>query len=252
MRCIRILIILICGISILFTGCNVRSKNAPDITPSDYIQGVNGDEPLDADWIIYVDQTIPITKDGLTTEYTLVLAARKAGGKDVYGTYEGAAYISCKLDMSELTSEFMKIMGGFDIQAYSNAFSFDVVPFINDEYTNYGKSEDSIPMMSLVEYESMALVSPNMTGTGIINPNISGQNGEIVNFDEDVSGTLPIPIAIAIKSGKVYVTLPTIQMEYSYEGIITGEPQESSAKYQLAIARLEELIEEAASEEDES
>ena len=51
-----------------------------------------------------VDQTIPITKNELTVNYTLVLIAQKNGGKDVYGTYEGAAFIGSELDASNLST----------------------------------------------------------------------------------------------------------------------------------------------------
>ena len=110
-----------------------------------------------------VDQTIPITKNELTVNYTLVLIAQKNGGKDVYGTYEGAAFIGSTLDASNLSNSFLQVTGDFDIRVFANNLSFELVPYDKEGYSRYGIGVDGVPDVLLVEYEYMALFSPEMT-----------------------------------------------------------------------------------------
>lgn len=62
---------------------SVESDNAPGSAPPE------DGEALECDWIIKVDQTIPVTEDGLTVNYTLVLIAQKTGGEDTIGDMMG-------------------------------------------------------------------------------------------------------------------------------------------------------------------
>lgn len=134
------------------------------------IQGAcSSSEERDCNWLLRVEETIPVMEDGLTIEYTLVLIAFKMGGKDVYGSYEGAAYIGSRMNASGLSGIFAKITDGFDTDIYANNLSFELEPFDREEYARYGSSErHSLP--PLADYDSMALLSPVMKGHTNHNP----------------------------------------------------------------------------------
>jgi len=83
---------------------NAPGGNAGNNTPPSVSPVKTSDDALECNWLLKVDQTIPITEDELTVNYTLVLIAQKNGGKDVYGTYEGAAFIGSELDASNLST----------------------------------------------------------------------------------------------------------------------------------------------------
>lgn len=235
LRYLRYMLILALLFVSIFSGCSLR----------DYIPGANN--PVECDWVLKVDQTIPVKTDGMTVEYTLVLIAEKKGGTDVSGTYEGAAYIGCKLDISEFSNEVVEMTGGFDINAYGNNIIFDVIPYDINDYTDYGLKKDELGLAPLVEYETMALLSPEMTGTGIVNPNIQGKpEGSVsAEFNESVSSTVPVPMKITIRSGKVNVDLPTLKVGRYFEGQLLGVPKGDSKEYEDVMKKIEKLKKEA-------
>lgn len=237
----------------LMSGCVQKLEAGPDnaseVSDISDLPNLPDDELLDCDWTIYVDQTIPVNTDGMTVEYTLVLIAQKAGGTDVNGTYEGAAYIGCKLDASSLSNEVIQVFGGFDMNAYANSVSFDVVPYDINTYTSYQVPEGSVGIPPLVEYESMALLSPEMTGGGVLNPSVFGIQGEHMEYNDTAYGTEAITMKVAIQSGKVTVTVPSFNIGYSFEGTVLGDPE--PGQYQQGVERIEELIAEAEEAEEE-
>jgi len=221
--------------AMLASGCSPEGP-VPSGTPEEKPV----EAPVECNWLLQVDQTIPVTKDGLTVNYTLVLIAQKAGGTDVYGTYEGAAYIATSLDASNLSNAFMDVTGGFDIEAFANNLSIEMQPYDKEQYSRYNIGENEPPLVPLVEYESMALISPEMTGGGIINPNITG---ETINagYNDSAYGTAPITMKITVNSGKVQVSIPVFNISYSFEGLLTGEPLQSDDQYLAGLARIEDL-----------
>ena len=102
-----------------------------------------------------MDQTIPVKEGDVTVNHTLVLIAQKKGGKDIYGTYEGAAYIGSHLDLSPLAKILVKLSSGFDIDIFENNLSFEVEPFDMNRYSSY-TSKDEASLAPLVKYDSMA------------------------------------------------------------------------------------------------
>lgn len=217
------------------SGCRAGPAN-PD---------ANGDA-LQCNWILKVDQTIPVKEGDVTVNHTLVLIARKEGGTDVYGTYEGAAYIGSHLDVSELSKMFIKMAGGFDVDVFANNLTFEIEPFDMKRYSAYG-SEDEASVAPLVKYESMALLSPEMKGGVIINPTVKSSDGLQGGYNASGKGVAPVAMKIAIHSGKVHVNIPSV-VDESFEGMITGDPKISDAEYQQAMKRIEEL---ASSQEKE-
>lgn len=212
------------------------------------------EELLDCNWVLKVDQTIPVKeKDGMTVEYTLVLIAEKEGGTNVSGTYNGAAYIGVKLDISEFSNEAVEMTGGFDINAFGNDITFDVVSYDKNEYANYDVKEDEPGIVPLVEYESMALLSPEMTGAGVLNPYLEGkQEGSVSGgINESVpSSTVPITMKITINSGNVNVYLPQFKLSSSFKGQLLGIPKGDSKMYDDTMNKINKLQDGKSDEKD--
>jgi hypothetical protein len=222
-----------------FSGCSRNTKG------DNKIPGTNN-ELLECNWVMKVDQTVQRKyDDGMTVEHTLVLIAEKNGGTDVSGTYNGALYLGSKLDISEFSNEIVDMSGGFDVHAFGNNLTFDVVSFELDKYTGYGKKEGDLGIPPLVEYESMATFTQEMTGTGVLNPYIKGKPAGSVSggINETGSGSAPVPIRIAIISGKVRVDFPTLDIGKSFEGQLLGVPIGDSKQYDETMDKIEELKE---------
>lgn len=247
MKKLNIFILLIFLVSAcLFPGCSPGTGGAAKSVETE--KAAEG--PLECNWLLKVDQTIPVTTDELTVNYTLVLIAQKVGGTDVYGTYEGAAYFGSELDASNLSNSFLDVTGGFNIKAFANNLSFQIVPYDKEKYSRYGIGENEAPVVPLVDYESMALFSPQMTGSGVLNPHVTGENVN-AGYNDSASGTAPVTIKIAVKSGKADVDVPTFNVGSSFKGLLLGDPQQSGEEYQQGMARVESLINESENEDNE-
>ncbi len=238
----RIVAILVLLLLIVMCGCSVNVKNLSN-------SGANS-ELTKSDWLLKVDQTIPIKDGDITTNYTLVLIAQKTGGTDVYGTYEGAAYIGSELDASVLSKAFIKVVGGFDINIFANNLSFEVEPYNMSEYSTYGNSEGGASVAPIVKYESMALMSPEMKGGIILDTKTQAIDGSQGGYSDSAEGTAPVVMKLAIKSDKVYVDIPMLKIDRSFEGFVTNKPQKYQKEYLQAEEKIEELIEKNESKKD--
>jgi len=230
-----IIVVLILMIQVVLSGCSPKGGGSGNPEGSSNV--------LERTWTLKVDQTIPVKEGDVTVNHTLVLIAQKKGGKDIYGTYEGVAYIGSHLDLSPLAKILVKLSGGFDIDIFANNLSFEVEPFDMNRYSSYG-SEDKASLAPLVKYDSMALLSPEMKGGIILNPTVKGIDGKQASYEAPGGGTAPVPMKIAIKSGKVHVNIPTIVSE-TFEGEIISEIGISDEVYQQVMKKIEELIKEA-------
>lgn len=256
----------------LLSGCQLKLPFGPDpagsnndSTSSDPSGDASGDasaeseipgSPVECNWTLYVDQTIPVTTDGMTVDYTLLLVAQKTGGKDVYGTYTGACYLGVKFDASQMNNSVMQLLGGFNVDAYSYDLSFDVISYDIEAYSDYGLKDGEAPIAPLVSYESMALLTPEMTGSGSLNPSIDGIQGEHAEINESASGTETIPMKITINSGQVSVYIPSLQISHSFKGTLTGEPlTDADADYDAmmteAVDKIDAILQEEAAAEAE-
>lgn len=250
---LRLLIALVLPLLLLLSGCDSKSTGAAassSATASTAVASASGTSaastdsnsgtslkpkvsatpngPVDCNWLLSVNQTIPKTENGLTTNYTLTLVAQKSGGQDVYGAYKGAAYVNVSLDASNLSNEVMSVLGGFNMTAYSFDVSFSMTPYDIESYSSYGLKDGEPPLAPLVQYESMALISPMMTGSGTLNPSVSGAQGEHGGINQAAQGTAAIPMKITVNSGKVTVSVPSFNMGNSFSGTLLGTPVSST------------------------
>ena len=118
------------------------------------------------------------------------------------------------------------MVGGFKVEASSKELEFELIPHDPETfagYYHYGEGE--IPMLTpLRDYTGMALVSPEMTGAGILNPQAEGIGGEKVEVNESASGTEAIPMRILVNDMQVQVDVPTLKIGKIFEGQLLGEP----------------------------
>ena len=92
------------------SGASPSASAKPSSSPKP-----SANTPVDAVWTMFVDQTIPKTVDGMKINYHVMLVAQKSGGKDVNGTYKGAAYVGINFDASQMNNSAMSILGGFNV-----------------------------------------------------------------------------------------------------------------------------------------
>lgn len=240
------MVIILFVIVFLLSACTPSPAPEPG-APEQPDAPVPDDAPLDCDWTLHVDQTIPIESDGMTVNYTLVLIAQKIGGTDVYGTYEGAAYIGTSLDASNLSNAFIDVTGGFDMHAFANNLSFELVPYDIEAYSRYDVGEGEAPIAPLVSYESMALISPEMTGGGVLNPNVTDIQGMNMGYEAEAFGTEAVTMKITVNSGMVQVVVPSFNISHSFEGRLLGDP---GTLYEDAMDKIEELTENSGDDAD--
>jgi len=222
------------GLFVLASGCTPKSDAAA---------GKDGESGLpEGGWLLFVDHTIPVKDGELTTNYTLVLIAEKTGGKDETGVYEGAAYIGNDLDASGLSQDLLNVMGGFNINVFANNLTFEVEPYDKTKYSTYGSEGDASPA-PLVNYESMALMSPVMEGGAVIDVDVEAFDGSEGGYESSGGGAAPVVMKVAVKEGKVYVEVPFLNIDKTFEGIVTNKPQKYKKEYQAANEKLKELIE---------
>ena len=215
--------ILVC--SVLLVGCTQSpTTNPPNDTPAEPAANTQSDKPVECDWTLNVNQTIPVTTDGMTVNYTLVLNATKKGGIDVIGDYIGSGKILVEMDASGLSNEVIKAIGGFKVDASADNINIPVVAYDRDKYANYNLEKDEVPIVPLVKHQAMALISPQMIGSGILNPTVTGIQGEKAEVNEEVTGNTSVPMKITINDGKVNVYIPSFKISKSFEGMLLGTP----------------------------
>lgn len=212
----------------------------------DNIKPGAANELLECNCVMKVDQTVPKKySDGMTVEHTLVFIAEKEGGTDVTGTYHGALCLRSKLDISEFSNEGVEMTGGFDAYGFGNDVTFDVVAYDVSKYADFGKKEGEIGIPHLIDFETMATFTQKMTGTAVLNPYVRGKyegmGSSGINAAD--SGSAEVPIKIAVKSGKVYVDFPTLNIGSTFKGQLIGVPLGDSSQYNETMDRIEAMAE---------
>lgn len=238
---VLIVILALLSVSVL-SGC-ARAAGGKD-APRE--KGSN-DGLLECNWVMKVDQTIPVKyRDGTTVDYTLVFIAIKEGGTDVLGTYHGAFCLRSTLDLSKYSNEAVEMKGGFDAYGFGNNVTFEVVSYDIGKYAKYGMGDDKPGIPHLIKFETMATFTHEVEGVGMLNPFIKAKNPEV---EESVNvaggGSASVPIKIGIESGKVLINFPTLNIGQSFQGWVLGEPLGDSSKYDETMDQIEEMAREA-------
>lgn len=221
-------VILVLVISLLiFSACNKNSMK-----DKDSIGELNpGNKNQEA---IYCNDTVKVEEDGLVTEFKLVLFA-ETDGSDNVSTFTGNIFLDYGLDASQITGMGgapIEGMGGFRMTQYANDVSFDVVKLDLSQYARYGKNykNDEFVPVPLIKAKRMALLTPNMSGTGNLDITVEGETDsqggtiKLETGNTTVSGSGPLVMKMYINNGMVTIQIPSLMkaMAYqSFEGILT-------------------------------
>lgn len=223
----KLLIWLFISVSLLsLAGCS-EPPAPPEITPTPTASAApeTPEAELEANWTLQVDQTITVDSEGLPVNHTLILVAKKTGGTDIYGSYEGTAYVRTQLDASVLSNEAFAVSGGFNIEYSSDAIAFDILPYDEDSFFAEmpDDSADVITLAPLAVFNGMARLSAEMQGNGAINPLIQGEHVQ-GGYNAAQSGVVPMSMRIGVSNADVYIEIPSLKIGQMFKGMLTGDP----------------------------
>ncbi|NLX64855.1 MAG: hypothetical protein GX022_08815 [Clostridiaceae bacterium] len=224
----------------IISGCGKKNNIKPGS-----IETSPGNELPECNWVMKVDQTIPKKyDDGTTVEHTLVFIAEKEGGTDVTGTYHGAFCLRSKLDISEFSNEGVEYTGGFDAYGFGNDVTFDIVAYDAQKFAKFGRIGDT-GNPNLIDYETMAAFAHEITGSALLNPYVGGRYAGMGSggINATGSGSAIIPVKIAIKSGKVHVDFPTLDIGSMFEGQLIEVPLGDNSQYKETMDIIEAMKE---------
>jgi hypothetical protein len=193
--------------------------------------------PMDADWVIQVDDTQDyMNKDsGLLYHCNLYIYAEKAGGTDVLGRYTGQIVLKMEPDIQQLT-EMMgedglivdSISGGGVLLEGSGA-EIEIVTFNAQDYA--AKMKEIAP-----DQPGMQMTAPdtsmNAMGLELINMKFYYDSAEGTGHDEsgnegegwghDTTATVEEPIVIEVNGASVYVSFPKYGFDRAFKGTVIG------------------------------
>ena len=215
------------------TGSDTESdsESDPELDPESESESDSESDPEyeGFDWSISVDDTVsgtyklPAGGKSLRYDITLRLVAWKSGGKDVYGTYEGEAYIVFNFDESGLSGNDLLYMGGafnrrcerleFEVEAYDQEeLNRQTIP-IPDSMTV------APPVAPLGSFNAMASFISSWSTVLQMDQTIrSGNTGGILSdfegvFDEGTSDNMGL--LLLISKDKVTVDIPTYRLTWN-------------------------------------
>lgn len=214
---------------------NVDEEDKDENEDSDTDDEDNEDEDKDdnkksqnssGQYAIYCNDTVSVVKDDLETKFTLVMFATCEDGEN--GTYRGSIALDYGLDASQLTGiggAPIEGFGGFNVSQRASDIEFEVIPFDLDAYATYGSDTPSgqATVVPLINGTSMALLTPNMSGTGQLGMKITGQTdssggsitAEVPETSSSASG--PLLIKMYIDDGNVTIEIPTLKQAMDYQ-----------------------------------
>lgn len=224
-------LLLICS---LLSSCRINkaADNGADGNQPDQPKATDSE---DATYAIYVNDTINVESEGLITKFKLVLFATTSGS-DQLNTYSANIALDYGLDADQLTGlggAPIVGMGGFNVSQHAENVVFDLVSLNIDSYARYGtdiKDDEYAPLPLTIIGDSMALLTPEMNGTGQLGISITGAidtAGGIATAESGDSSTNasgPLVMKMTIKNGMVTIDIPSLNQAMAgqrFEGIVT-------------------------------
>ena len=201
------------------------------------------------DWTINADDTIsgsyelPAGGKALEYDITLRLAAWKSGGEDVYGRYEGEAYILFKFDESGLSDADYQYMGGGAFNRKCEKLEFEVEVYDREELNQKIiplPGTDTISIMPLRTYNAMA--SSNSVWSTILqmDQTVRGRkSGDTLSQIEGGSGESSsdvMGIDFFIDNRYVTVDIPTYRLTWNcgyFTGTVDSSPLGTAKRNKL-------------------
>ncbi len=174
---------------------------------------------VECDWTMTVSGTDQRQLGDFTFIYTLDLTAEKKGGTTDQGAYTGTARLTMHFDASQMSKISRTGVAGFvDMDMSADSFTFDVVGYNEEAYSNFGGEDVLAP---LVQYDSMALVDLPLTITGDhdVSSAIGHSSGGYINEEST------LPMKVAIDGGQVTVSIDVPWFYGTFHGMVVGTPK---------------------------
>lgn len=257
----KTIIFIITALLILsLAGCTVQLKSTPEETTEpeqgsaspgspDNEDGKPSDmQPEGLDWTINVDDTIsgkyqlPGGGKALKYNITLRLAAWKSGGEEVYGRYEGEAYILFEFDESGLSDADYLYTGGGTFNRTCETLEFEV-----EVYDQEKLNQQTVPLpddiVSVVPLRTFyAMASSKSVWSTILQMDqtvSSRKSGDTLSQIEGGSGESSsdnMGIDLFIDNGHVTVDIPTYRLTWNcgyFTGTVVSSPLGTAKRNKL-------------------
>lgn len=250
MKILRFILVIVLILSL--TGCagsrktgkepkkkpeSAESSGSPDGNP-----GVPSDEnPEGLDWTIQVDDTVsgsykvPMSEKSLQCDITLRLVAWKSGGADVYGKYEGEAYILLKFDESGLSDTDLLYMGGGSFNRMCGNLEFEVEVYDqekrNRKVFSIPGSEDIVSVVPLRKFNAMAFSisswSTILQMDQTVKDKDSGNTLSEITGESGEGESSNMGLDLFIDNGYVMIDIPTYRLTWDcgyFDGTVVSSP----------------------------
>lgn len=218
-------------------------------SPEDQSSGQSDEKPEGLDWTISVDDAISgkyeLPAGGKALEYTitLILAAWKSGGEDVYGRYEGEAYILFEFDESGLSDSDYLYMGGGAFNRRCEKLEFEVEVYDQEKLNRQTiPLPDKVSVVPLRNFNAMASFESVWSTILQIDETVKGRkSGETFSdikgeFDEGTSDNMGL--CLLIDNGHVTVDIPTYRLTWNcgyFNGTVTSSPLGTAKRERLDV-----------------
>lgn len=217
-------------IMLLSAGCQPNNENLTDtppavLTPAPPPAAAPTQAPEEADWTLYVDDTIETNIEGISIIYTFTLDAVKHGGTTDIGSYTGTASLKQKMDAGGLSGQVVTVIGGVETDIRSDNVQIDIVAYDREKYDDFGMTEGEVPSSLLIEPDSMALGSITMSGSGNFDVSAYAPQNTHTQLQFNKNGTGALNYKLNVEGGQVSVTIPMLNLPDSFKGMITGVPK---------------------------
>ncbi len=203
------------------------------------------------DWTINADDTISgkyqLPGGGKALDYniTLRLVAWKSGGEEVYGSYEGEAYILFEFDESRLSDADYLYMGGGTFNRRCEKLEFEVEVYDREEVNQKIiplPDTDTISIMPLRTYNAMASSNSIWSTMLQMNQTVKGRKSgdtlsQIIGGSGEGSSDV-MGIDLFIDDEHVTLDIPTYRLTWNcgyFTGSVVSSPLGTAKRDKLEI-----------------
>lgn len=216
----------------------------------------DGEKNKENTYTLYCNDTVTVEEDDMITKYKLVIFATGNEGSGNSITFTGNILLDYGLDASQFTGiggAPIEGIGGFNISQFAQDFTFNVESFDLDKYAKYGTDtkEGELVIPPLISAQSMALITPNMSGTGHLGVTITGQTDSQGGYvkaetgETSIDGSGPVVMKMYISDGMVTIEVPSLKkaMGYkSFDAILTKNSSIRDQAEEIAKKEFDSIV----------
>lgn len=210
-------------ILVYLTGCAFSQSSNNSMKGSSLKKKTNS-QPVEAKWTLTVNDTIEKKTQGIPFKYTLKLNAVKMGGETDLGKYTGTAILEEKMDFEKQPELGALVKGGVGGVSRDTSVVLNLVKFNRDRYDSFGLKSGEHLLSGFTEPDSMGLGVFSMKGEGYMDVKVSGIPNVKGQLKNEASASFNISYKINIEGGQVDVSIPSLNLDESFKGMVTGEP----------------------------